>query len=129
MVRRMNRLATPLLLACLPWSPVFAQFGGSRAGLEDHPSGIANLPHLDRETVEGFIAIDGRAEIRVRPTEIRVVLAVNRRIASHDTQATRAPFRTADSLLRDDPGCQSTAEPNFPQAVAGSPGIRAPART
>jgi len=31
---------------------------------------------LDREIAEGFIAIDGRAEIRVRPTEIRVVLAL-----------------------------------------------------
>jgi uncharacterized protein YggE len=31
---------------------------------------------LDREVAEGFIAIDGRAEVRVRPTEIRVVLAV-----------------------------------------------------
>jgi uncharacterized protein YggE len=31
---------------------------------------------LDREVVEGFIAIDGRAEVRLRPTELRIVLAV-----------------------------------------------------
>lgn len=76
MVRHMNGLAASLILACLPWSHVFAQLGGSRAGLEDHPRGIPTPPLLDREVVESFIAIDGRAEIRVRPTEIRVVLAV-----------------------------------------------------
>ncbi len=46
------------------------------AGLEEHSGGIPALPHLDRAIAEGFITIDGRAEVRVRPTEIRVVLAV-----------------------------------------------------
>ena len=49
---------------------------GSRGVVEGGSAGIADLPHLDRETVEGFIAIEGRAEVRVRPTEIRVVIAV-----------------------------------------------------
>ena len=76
MVRRIDGFAASILLACLPWSHAFAQFGGSRAGLEEHQRGIPTLPHLDREIAEGFIAIDGRAEVRVRPTEIRVVMAV-----------------------------------------------------
>lgn len=100
MFRRLNGVATSLLLACLPWSHVFAQFGGSRAGLEDHPRGIATLPYLDREIVEGFIAIDGRAEIRVRPTEIRVVLAVTSEGASalecqQSVEATIERLKTA----------------------------------
>ena len=82
MVRRIHGFAVSFLLACLPWSHAFAQFGGSRAGLEGNPRGIPTLPHLDREIVEGFIAIDGRAEVRVRPTEIRVVLAVTSEGAS-----------------------------------------------
>jgi uncharacterized protein YggE len=57
-------------------SVTWAQFGGSRAGVESNSGGVAGLPMLDREVVEGFIAIDGRAEVRVRPTEIRIVLAV-----------------------------------------------------
>ena len=64
------------VLVCLPKSVAFGQFGGSRAGLEENSRGIRDLPHLDRKIAEGYIAIDGRAEVRVRPTEIRVVLAV-----------------------------------------------------
>ena len=82
MARRTSGLIALLILACLPGSHAFAQFGGSRAGLEEHSRGIPNLPQLDREIVEGFIAIDGRAELRVRPTEIRVVLAVTSEGAS-----------------------------------------------
>ncbi len=59
MVRRIHVVTASFLLACLPWSHAFAQLGGSRAGLEDHPRGIPILPHLDREVAEGFIAIDG----------------------------------------------------------------------
>lgn len=64
-----------LSLSLLP--PVsWGQFAGSRAGDDSGFKEVVNLPLLDREVVEGFIAIDGRAEVRVRPTEIRVVLAV-----------------------------------------------------
>lgn len=76
MVCRNDRLAVAFLLAYLPCVHAFAQFGGSRAGLEEPPGGIPALPHLDREIAAGYIAVDGRAEVRVRPTEIRVVLAV-----------------------------------------------------
>ena len=76
MFRHTHGFAVLFLLACLPLSVAFGQFGGSRAGLEKNLRGVPNLPHLDREIAEGYIAIDGRAEVRVRPTEIRVVLAV-----------------------------------------------------
>jgi uncharacterized protein YggE len=76
MVLRITAFAASSLLACLSCSHAFAQLGGSRAGLEEHPRGIPALPLLDPEIAERFISIDGRAEIRVRPTEIRIVLAV-----------------------------------------------------
>jgi uncharacterized protein YggE len=86
MGRRILGFAASLLLACLLWSHACAQHGGSRAGLggmgafgaglEEQPGEVPTPPLLDREIAEGFIAIDGRAEVRVRPTEIRVVLAV-----------------------------------------------------
>ncbi|TVP98213.1 MAG: SIMPL domain-containing protein [Planctomycetaceae bacterium] len=76
----MSKLMMPIvlvsLLPCLPESAAWAQFGGSRAGVEANADVVADLPMLDREVAEGFIVIDGRAEIRVRPTEIRIVLAV-----------------------------------------------------
>ena len=55
---------------------------GSRGGAEmlsgagSNPVTSTNLPVLGREVVESFIAIDGRAEVRLPPTEIRIVLAV-----------------------------------------------------
>jgi uncharacterized protein YggE len=76
MGRRIHGFVVSFLLAILPGSYAFPQFGGSRAGLEQHDRGVASLPRLDREIAESYIAIDGRAEVRVRPTEIRVVLAV-----------------------------------------------------
>jgi uncharacterized protein YggE len=76
MFHHTQTFAVLLLLACLPASGAFGQFGGSRAGLEKNSRGVPDLPHLAREMAEGYIAIDGRAEVRVRPTEIRIVLAV-----------------------------------------------------
>ena len=35
-----------------------------------------DLPPLDRETAASYITLDGRAEVRVLPSEIRIVLAV-----------------------------------------------------
>jgi len=52
-----------------------AQMGGSRAGL-NYEGGVGDLPLLERKVAESFIAIDGRAEVRVPPTALRVVLAV-----------------------------------------------------
>ncbi len=76
MCRLMIRLSIGLLVLCLSESASWAQFGGSRAGVESNSEAVAGLPMLERQVVEGFIALDGRAEVRVRPTEIRIVLAV-----------------------------------------------------
>ncbi len=80
----MPRLSCPLLPLCLlPCilivtlvSPAAAQFGGLRAGLEDQPRAGATFSPLTREVAESYIAIDGKAEIRVKPTELRIVMAV-----------------------------------------------------
>lgn len=69
-------LAVLMLFPCLAASVAWAQFGGSHAGVESNSSGVPGLPMLDRAVVESFIAIDGRAEVRVRPTEIRIVFAI-----------------------------------------------------
>lgn len=75
-IRLASLVLTASLSTCLS-TPAWGQFAGSRAGAESAgPRSVADLPLLDREVVEGFIAIGGRAEIRVRPTEIRIVLAV-----------------------------------------------------
>lgn len=76
MCRQTIRFAIGLLVLCLSESGSWAQFGGSRAGAKSDSEAVAGLPVLEREVVEGFIAIDGRAEVRVRPTEIRMVLAL-----------------------------------------------------
>jgi len=93
---RIRLFVVSFLLACLPWSHGLAQFGGSRAGVEENSRGISALPHLDREIAEGYIAIDGRAEIRVRPTEIRVVLAVT----SEDASAQECQQTIAATIAR-----------------------------
>ena len=70
-------LFTCLLLST---SVTLGQQGGSRAGLRDDEDVSIKKPNgpsmLDRNVVEGFIAIDGRAEVRTAPTEIRIVLAI-----------------------------------------------------
>jgi len=52
--------------------------GGSRAGNEaaDPSDRSLDLPPLDAKNAVSFITLDGRAETRVRPSEIRIVLAV-----------------------------------------------------
>lgn len=60
----------------MPVSSALAQFGGSRAGVEGQPKGSQGLAPLTREIAESYIAIDGKAEVRVRPTELRIVMAV-----------------------------------------------------
>jgi len=52
--------------------------GGSRAGIEaaDQADRLLELPPLDPKVAMSYITLDGRAETRVRPSEIRIVLAV-----------------------------------------------------
>ena len=67
---------TSLLTFLLP-SPALAQFSGSRGGVEDQTlRGGQSFAPLTREVAESFIAIDGKAEVRVKPTELRIVMAV-----------------------------------------------------
>lgn len=61
------------LFAGLAW----AQFGGSRAGVEGRGGPSAHsLKELNPEVAQGYITLEGQAELRIEPTEIRVVLAV-----------------------------------------------------
>lgn len=82
MIRARLGLVILLALTCLPTQIAFAQMGGIRATTESYDAGLAGLPHLDPKIAEGYITIDGRAELRVRPTEIRVVLAVTSEAAT-----------------------------------------------
>jgi uncharacterized protein YggE len=79
----MSRLLCGVLMAlavvCLPSLNAQGQMAGSRAGLamgETGAAGLPDLPLLDPKIAEGYMTVEGRAEVRVRPTEIRVVLAV-----------------------------------------------------
>jgi uncharacterized protein YggE len=60
----------------LPLPAAMGQLGGSRAGVDGGTFDVPYLSQLEPEVVQSHIAIDGRAEVRVRPTEIRVVMAV-----------------------------------------------------
>lgn len=76
MWRSLNELAVFFALASLPGPLAFGQLAGSRAGLGEDAAGVADLAPLVPAVAQGYIAIDGRAVVRVRATEIRVVLAV-----------------------------------------------------
>ncbi len=71
----------PLLLAMMlfPLATATAQLSGSRGGVSPGfpvAQQSPGLAALDPEVAQGYITIDGRAELRIKPTEIRVVLAV-----------------------------------------------------
>ncbi len=72
-----------LALALLPITEAAAQLSGSRGGVS-HSSSRLSLSPLNPEVAQGYITIEGRAELRIEPTEIRVVLAVT---AEADTPA------------------------------------------
>jgi uncharacterized protein YggE len=64
------------LFVSAPPSPALAQFSGSRGGVEGQLQNTPSFAPLTREVAESFIAIDGKAEVRVKPTELRIVMAV-----------------------------------------------------
>jgi len=94
-------------------SPGLAQSGGSRAGLEEQQTmqtmGSPPFARLTKEVAESFILIDGKAEVRVQPTELRIVLAVT---AEGETaiecqtgvDATLAKLKTAWAKIKIPPG-------------------------
>jgi uncharacterized protein YggE len=76
MVRFVSRVIT-VVVACLTMSSAFGQMVGTRgvgAGMGGF-GGMGLMP-LTSMVAKSIITVEGTAEIRVRPTEIRVVLAV-----------------------------------------------------
>ena len=63
-------------LVLLPLSTATAQFSGSRGGVSGGPRSVHGIETLSPAVAQGYITIDGQVELRVKPTEIRVVLAV-----------------------------------------------------
>lgn len=76
MLRVLRDLAVLWALISLPGSAAQGQLAGSRAGLGVDAAGEPGLEPLAPDVAQGYIAIDGRAVVRVRATELRVVLAV-----------------------------------------------------
>lgn len=80
----MSRMQLTVLLvavALFPLTPASAQLSGSRVGvaggdIRDQAHESSGLPPLNPEVAQGYITIEGKAELRVKPTEIRIVLAV-----------------------------------------------------
>ncbi len=68
-----------LAVCLLPLEKATAQFSGSRGGIPrgvDMRQASPGLPELAPDVAQGYIIIEGQAELRVKPTEIRIVLAV-----------------------------------------------------
>jgi hypothetical protein len=104
-------VAVALIVASTSLSPLYGQFLGSHpAGMKDNtddwwanptdPAAIPPLPLLDRRVATEYISIDGRAEVRLKPTAIRLVLAViaegeNGKQCQRDSEANIARLREA----------------------------------
>lgn len=90
-----------LMIAALH-STGIAQFGGSRAGVQNleqqEQSMPGRIPVLKPEVAEAYITIEGTAELRVRPTQIRVVLAVSSE--AETAQLCRQEINDKVKLLR-----------------------------
>jgi uncharacterized protein YggE len=80
MKRKLIGCALLVALAIQSHSIAIAQMGGSRAGVGNFAQGTAGASEgpqmLTREVAESYISVEGRAEVRVKPTQIRIVLAV-----------------------------------------------------
>lgn len=81
---RINSVALFLSFVLFPASLVSAQIGGLRGGIEHGGIGHGGVPMkgsnglatLEPDVAQSYITVDGQVEIRVKPTEIRLVLAV-----------------------------------------------------
>ena len=73
-----HRLSLLLGVLFVPSATATAQLAGSRGGVTGHAPGhaVPGMQGISPEVVQGYIAIDGQAELRVKPTQIRVVMAV-----------------------------------------------------
>ncbi len=76
MIRLFLGFSVALVLAS-GFSPIaVGQMAGLRGGVEREGLEGTDLAALDPKVAEGYITIEGRAEVRVRPTDVRMVLAV-----------------------------------------------------
>ena len=76
MPRPLFVVAVLLAIASVRLPLAIGQMAGSRGGTEGASADVADLPLLQPPLAEGYITIEGRADVRVRPTDVRVVLAV-----------------------------------------------------
>jgi uncharacterized protein YggE len=106
-------VAFALIVAVVSLPPSYGQTQGSRPSGRDDKSdywwanqpvadagAVPSLSPLDRRVASEYISIDGRAEVRVKPTAIRLVLAViaegeNGKQCQSATEATIARLRMA----------------------------------
>lgn len=90
-----------LMMAALH-SPAISQFGGARAGVQNleqtDQAMPGRIPVLKPEVAEAYITIEGTAELRVRPTQIRVVLAISSQ--AETAQLCRQEINDKVKLLR-----------------------------
>jgi uncharacterized protein YggE len=84
-------------LASQTFSMTFAQMAGSRGGVTNQ-SAHDGLASLSKESVESFITVEGRAEVRLKPTQIRIVLAVTHQGAT--AQECQAAVKKQVGALR-----------------------------
>lgn len=74
-----------------------AQLAGSRGGATNQNT-FDGLPSLSRESAESFITVEGRTEVRVKPTQIRMVLAITHQGAT--AQECQAAVKKQVDALR-----------------------------
>lgn len=67
-----------ILTSVVSWSPSFGQMAGSRGGLNFGSNSMHVMPELTPEAAQCFITIEAKSEVRVKPTEIRIVLALTK---------------------------------------------------
>lgn len=76
---RKGILALILILAIIPI--INAQSSGSRGGVNSYPYGQSRQPtgpaYVVDQRIEDYIKVDAKVEIRVKPDQIRIVLAVS----------------------------------------------------
>lgn len=97
-MRRFGSLIVSSICIVAVTAPLaMGQMAGSRGGVTN-PSAHDGLPSLSKENVESFITVEGRAEVRLKPTQIRIVLAVTHQGAT--AQECQAAVKKQVDALR-----------------------------
>ena len=100
-------------------SPVaIGQMAGSRGGVEGAAATWRTCRSCNPKVAEGYITIEGRAEVRVRPTDVRVVLAVT-------SEAETAPEVPANHRRRRSIACRRHG-PRWGSGRSGSSSTSSP---